>query len=49
MKRVFESSVAKISAERDVDTAGIEVTGMIRKGQFTGEVCPFQQSANFAA
>lgn len=29
--------------------AGIEVAGMIRKGQFREEVCPFQQFANFAA
>jgi putative transposase len=29
--------------------AGIEVASMIRKGQFTGEVCPFQQFARFAA
>ena len=28
--------------------AGIEVAGMIRKGQFRGEVCPFQQFANLA-
>ena len=29
--------------------AGIEVANMIRKGQFRGEVCPFQQFAKFAA
>jgi putative transposase len=29
--------------------AGIEVASMIRKGQFRGEVCPFQQFANHAA
>ncbi len=29
--------------------AGIEVASMIRKGQFRGEVCPFQQFANLAA
>lgn len=28
--------------------AGIEVTSMIRKGPFTGEVCPFKQFAKFA-
>lgn len=29
--------------------AGIEVASMIRKGQFSDEVCPFQQFAKFAS
>lgn len=49
VKKVCEGSVAKISAERDVDAAGIEIASMIRNGQFNGEVCPFQHFANFAA
>lgn len=50
IKRRTRSMLGFNSFEAAASTlAGIEVTGMIRKGQFTDEVCPFKQFTNFAA